>query len=264
MTTTYSALTCHIDMNQVATVILNRPQTHNALDDIMVAELTQAIKSLEENNEVRIIVLKSNGQSFCAGANLQWMQQMAKASKAENLQDAQRLAELMHTLYACKKPTVALVQGAVFGGGIGLVACCQIVIAAKEASFCFSEVKLGLIPAVISPYVINAIGSRQARSYFLTAEIFDADTAFRLGLCQHVVENETLEAYGAQLIDRMLLNAPQAMQEVNLFLNQTFASPISAITIEKTAKKIAELRTSTEGQEGIAAFLEKRKPHWTN
>ncbi len=240
-------------------ITLNRPERHNAFDDITVQALTGAYKQMEQSPVVKIILLKSSGKSFSAGADLEWMRRMAKYSTDENLRDAGSLHELMHTIYYCQKPTIAMVQGNVYGGGIGLVACSNIVIASNNAQFCFSEVKLGLIPAVISPFVINAIGQRQARSYFLSAQTFDAQRAKELGLVYDVVTPEKLETTTQSIIHLLLQNGPLALKAVNALMNKLSITPEIA---NLTVQKLVEMRTSPEGQEGLSAFLEKRKPSW--
>src|SRR5882672_4468649 len=195
----------------VATIRMNRPDVHNAFDDALIAALTAELRRLDQLPEIRVIVLAANGKSFSAGADLNWMQRMAKYSREENLRDAMALADLMRTLNGMKKPTVARIQGAAFGGGIGLVACCDIAIAGTEAAFSLSEVRLGLIPSVISPYVIAAIGEREARRYFLTAERFDATEARRIGLVHDVADSEALDEAVANIVGQLLKGGPQAL-----------------------------------------------------
>jgi len=251
-----------IDQKGVATLTLNRPECHNAFDDVMINEMIHALLQLEEDKAVKIIVLKSTGKNFSAGADLTWMQKMAHFTEDENIHDAMRLGKLMYTLYYCQKPTIAMVQGAVYGGGVGLVACSHIAIASTDATFCFSEAKLGLIPAVISPYIINAIGIRQTRAYFLTANSFDATTAKQIGLCFEVVKRETLEEKTNDLILTLLHNGPTSVQSINSLLKELSPHPITELIVEKTVQRIASIRVSPEGQEGLKAFLEKRKPAW--
>ncbi|MBS0286767.1 MAG: enoyl-CoA hydratase/isomerase family protein [Proteobacteria bacterium] len=253
------AVLSEVQANAVGIITLNRPTKHNAFDDSMIHALTQAFKQMEQNPFVKIVLLKSSGKSFSAGADLEWMRRMAKFNVDENLRDAGALHELMHTIYYCTKPTVAMVQGNAYGGGVGLVACCNIAIASSNASFCFSEVKLGLIPAIISPYVINAIGPRFARAYFLSAESFDAQTALQLGLVYRVTQESELENVTHELIKSLMNNGPQALKVVNAFMNKLTIAPEIANT---TVQKLVEMRMSPEGQEGLSAFLEKRKPTW--
>lgn len=248
--------------NGIATITLHRPEQHNAFNALMIQELLEIIEQAKNDNQVRILVLKSEGKNFSAGADLQWMQEMAEYGRAENYRDAQTLGHLLFTLYYFPKPTIVLVQGATYGGGIGLIACCHIAIATEDASFCFSEVKLGLIPAVISPYIINAIGLRQTRAYFLSANIISAQRAHQMGLCHELVPAEQLSSRAADWIHALLHNGPSALTEVNHLLNHLQPIPITPGTVTYTAQKIAQLRESSEGKEGIAAFLEKRKPQW--
>lgn len=252
----------HIDEAGRATLTLNRPELHNAFDDRLIAELTAALKSLEADPAVRLVLLAASGKSFSAGADLNWMRRMADYSPAENLADSQALAELMATLNHLSKPTIALVQGAAFGGGVGLVACCDMAIATPRASFCLSEVKLGLIPSVISPYVVAAIGERAARRYFLTAERFDAAEALRLGLVHAVVEEEALRGTAARFSAALLENGPAALAAAKELIFHVAHQPLGPELREETARRIAAIRASDEGREGLGAFLEKRKPSW--
>lgn len=248
----------------IATVRMNRPDVHNAFDDHLIAELTTELRRLDQAPEVRVIVLAANGKSFSAGADLNWMQRMAKYSEAENLRDAVALAGLMRTLHGMHKPTIARVQGAAFGGGVGLVACCDIAVAAAEASFSLSEVRLGLIPSVISPYVIAAIGEREARRYFLTAERFGAEEARRIGLVHEVATGDRLDVVVTNFADQLLKGGPNALTAAKKLIADviTHRPPDDAL-IEETARRIASIRVSPEGREGVSAFLEKRPPSWT-
>lgn len=244
-----------------ATVTLNRPELHNAFNDAVIAEMTATFVRLGADPSVRRVVLRARGKSFSAGADLAWMQRMAGYSQDQNLADAGALATMMRTLNDLPKPTVALVQGPAFGGGVGLVACCDIAIAADSASFCLSEVKLGLIPAVISPYVIQAIGVRAARRYFLTAERFSALEAHRLGLVHEVVPEHMLDAALARLLDRLAEGGPQAQAAAKDLIAAVMHRPPETV-LDDTAARIAAIRASDEGREGIAAFLDKRPPAW--
>lgn len=251
-----------IDALGRATVTLNRPEIHNAFDDTLIARLTAELKQLEADPQVRVVLLAANGRSFSAGADLNWMRRMADYSREENLADAMGLAELMRTLDGLSRPTIALVQGAAFGGGVGLAAACDIVLATPRASFCLSEVRLGLIPAVISPYVIAAIGARQARRYFLTAERFDAAEGRRLGLVHEIVEAEDLKTRAESLSRTLLSNGPNALAAAKrLVADVAIAAPDERLLAD-TAERIAELRSSAEGREGLNAFFEKRQPSW--
>ena len=252
-----------VDVRGVATLTLNRPQVHNAFDDRLIAALTHELRELEHNAHVRVVVLAAEGKSFSAGADLNWMQRMAKYSEADNIRDAVALANLMRVLDTMSKPTVARVQGAAFGGGVGLVACCDIACASSAAVFCLSEVRLGLIPAVISPYVIAAMGQRNARRYFLTAERFDAQEALRIGLVHTVVDPAQLDATLTQMIDELLKGGPHAIAEAKDLIASVSNRPVDQALAEDTAARIARIRVSSEGQEGTNAFLEKRAPGWT-
>jgi methylglutaconyl-CoA hydratase len=247
---------------KVATVRLNRPDKHNAFDELLIAELTQAFRDLAGDTAVRVVVLAANGQSFSAGADLDWMKRMSAMGRAENERDAMALANLMEAIDHCPRPVVGVIQGAAFGGGVGIVACCDIAIATSSASFCLSEVRLGLIPAVISPYVAAAIGPRACRRYFLTAEKFDAATAAKLGLIHRVVEPEALEAARDETVKHLLNGGPAAQVAAKDLIRRVTGASIDEALRRDTATRIANARASAEGKEGIAAFLEKRKPNW--
>jgi methylglutaconyl-CoA hydratase len=246
----------------VATICMNRPDVHNAFDDVLIAALTAELRRLDQLSEARVIVLAANGKSFSAGADLNWMQRMVKYSREENLRDAMALADLMRTLDGVKKPTVARVQGAAFGGGVGLVACCDIAIASTQAAFSLSEVRLGLIPSVISPYVIAAIGERAARRYFLTAERFDAREARRIGLVHHVVDSGALDEAVANMAAQLIKGGPKALAAAKKLIADVSRRPMDEALSAETARRIAAIRVDSEGQEGLAAFFEKRKPNW--
>lgn len=250
------------DARGVATVSLNRPQLHNAFDDQLISELTGILETIGADASVRLLVLRSEGKSFSAGADLNWMKRMANYSYEENLQDARALAKLLKVLNFLPQPTIARVQGAAFGGAVGLVSCCDMAVAAERASFSLSEVKLGILPATISPYVIAAIGQRAARRYFTTAERFDAATAAQLGLVTKVVLEETLDAEIENLISALLSNSPAAIRAAKSLVFEVADRPVDATLIERTSELIAAIRVSEEGQEGLNAFLEKRKPAW--
>jgi len=246
----------------VGRLTLNRPEVHNAFDDVLIAQLTAALLSLEADRRVRAVVLAAAGKSFSAGADLAWMQRMAGYSEAENLADARALAGLMSTLDRLAKPTVALVQGAAFGGGVGLVACCDIAIASEAASFSLSEVKLGLIPAVISPYVVAAMGPGAARRFILTAERFSAAQALALGLVHEVVPADRLEETGQKVLDHLTQGGPRAQADAKDLVLSLAGRPIDRALVEETAERIARIRVGEEAREGLAAFLEKRKAEW--
>jgi methylglutaconyl-CoA hydratase len=247
----------------VATVRMNRPDVHNAFDDVLIGDLAAELRRLDQAQDVRVIVLAANGKSFSAGADLNWMKRMAQYSEAENLRDAVALAALMRTLHGLHKPTVARVQGAAFGGGVGLVACCDIAIAAGEALFCLSEVRLGMIPSVISPYVVAAIGERAAHRYFLTAERFGAEEAKRIGLVHEVVAADKLDEAVGNMVDHLLKGGPKALAAAKKLIADVSRHALDDSLTEETARRIAAIRVGAEGREGIAAFLEKRKPDWS-
>ena len=245
-----------------ATVTLNRPDVHNAFDDKLIALLTRELDALDRNPTVRVVVLAAAGNSFCAGADLKWMRRMAEYSEAENQADTEALAALMKALNRLSKPTVAEVQGAAYGGGVGLICCCDIAIASEAAQFSISEVKLGLIPSVISPYVVAVIGERQARRYALGAETFDAIEAKRIGLVHEVTAAEDLQAAVDAMVKALLANGPAAMAETKDQIAGVANHPVDDRLITAAAARIARIRVSDEGREGVAAFLEKRKPGW--
>lgn len=252
------------EINQgVGTIRMNRPDVHNAFDDGFIAALGAELRRLDALPEARVIVLAASGKSFSAGADLNWMRRMAKYSQAENLRDGMALAGLMRTLDGMRKPTIARVQGAAFGGGVGLVACCDIAIASMEAVFSLSEVRLGLIPSVISPYVIAAIGEREARRYFLTAERFDAVEARRIGLVHEVVNIDALDAAVANMTAHLLKGGPQALAAAKKLIVDVSRRPMDDALLAETARRIAAIRVEAEGQEGLAAFFDKRPPAWS-
>lgn len=248
--------------DRIATVTLNRPAVHNAFDDALIAELTALLRRLDTDANVRAVVLAAAGKSFSAGADLGWMKRMARFGETENRRDAMALAELLRTLDTLGKPTVARVHGAAYGGGVGLVACCDVAVAADGASFAFTEARLGLAPAVIAPYAVRAIGARAARRYFLTAERFSAAEAHALGLVHEVVPDAELDATVAQILAQVLACGPAALAACKALVAAVACRPIDGTLIEDTARRIAALRSSPEGQEGIHAFLEKRAPSW--
>jgi methylglutaconyl-CoA hydratase len=244
-------------------VTLNNPEKHNAFDDALINDLTAAFQSLDTNAAVRAVILSAVGKSFSAGADLNWMKRVAAYSQEENLRDATALGKLMSTLHGLSKPTIARVQGAALGGGVGLVACCDIAVGSSRASFSLSEAKLGLIPAVISPYVIATIGERAAHRYFLTAERFDAAEAFRLGLLHELAsDDETMDDKINDIVTALLLCGPQAITESKHLINAVGNQRIDDAVVADTAQRIARIRTSEEAREGIVAFLEKRKARW--
>ena len=252
------------DARGVAHLWLDRPSLHNAFDDALIAALTDELGRLARDPGVRVLVLGGRGKSFSAGADLNWMKRMAGYTEAENRKDADALAALMRTLDRFPKPTLARVQGPAYGGGVGLVACCDIAIAARGATFALSEARLGLIPAVISPYVVAAIGERAARRYFLTAEVFDAGEAHRLGLVHEIHDEVALDVAVEAMVHRLLAAGPQAQAECKSLIARVARGPVDDAMVADTAARIARVRVSTEGREGIAAFLSKRKPGWVS
>ena len=251
-----------IDDLGVAQVRLNNPDKHNAFDDEIIGELTEAFVAIADNSNVRVMVLGSEGKSFSAGADLEWMKRMASYSYDENLRDASALALMLKTLNEIPQPTIARIQGPAFGGAVGLVSCCDMAVAASAASFSLSEVKIGLVPATISPYVIAAIGQRAARRYFVTAERFDAHRALQLGLVNEVVDAEQLDQEIDRLINTLLANGPEAVTGAKQLVFDVAGKPIDQQLIDATCETIAAIRVSEQGQEGLQAFLERRKPQW--
>ena len=246
----------------VARVRLNRPELHNAFDAELIAALTEGLAQAGSDPDVRVVVLEGAGASFSAGADLNWMRGMAAASETANRDDALALARLLRTLDALPKPTIARVHGAAFGGGVGLVAACDIAIGVPEARFGLTESKLGLLPAVISPYVIDAIGPRQARRWFATAEIFDAAQARRIGLLHEVVDAAALDTAVQRQVDLLLKAGPIAAASAKSLVRRVAIGGEGDALDAADANLIAKLRVSPEGQEGLSAFLEKRKPVW--
>jgi methylglutaconyl-CoA hydratase len=246
----------------VARVTLNRPDRHNAFDDRLIAELSATFESVAGDPQVRCMVLGANGKSFSAGADLNWMRRMAGYDWDENFADSRGLGRLMQVLDGVPQPTIAAIQGAAIGGGVGLVACCDIAIASDAALFCLSEVRLGLIPAVISPYVVAAMGPRQARRYFLSAERFGAEEARRIGLIHEVVAAGELDARVDSVVAVLFSNGPAAMRQAKQLVKDVAHEVPGEGLVEETARRIADVRASGEGREGVAAFLEKRKPDW--
>ncbi len=246
----------------VARLRLNRPDLHNAFDAVLIAALTGALEAVGRDDGIRVVVLEGEGPSFSAGADLNWMRGMAAASEEANREDSLALARLMRTLDELPKPTIARVHGAAFGGGVGLVACCDIALGAPQARFGLTESKLGLLPAVISPYVIEAIGARQARRWFATAEMFDAEEARRIGLLHDVVEAGELDAAIRRQVEFLLKAGPVAAASAKQLVRRVAGESNRDRLDQDNAALIARLRASAEGQEGLGAFLEKRKPAW--
>jgi methylglutaconyl-CoA hydratase len=246
----------------VATLVLSRPEVRNAFNDDVIAEFTQAFDALGAREDVRCVVLAAVGQAFCAGADLNWMRRMADYTHAENLADAAQLADMLRVIYECPKPTVARIQGDVYAGGMGLVATCDIAVSVDTAQYCLSEVKLGLIPATISPYVIRAMGARAAHRYFLTAERFDASEAHRIGFIHEVVTADALDAKVAEITQALVNASPQAVKACKQLVQDVAQQDITPALIAQTVQGIADIRSSEQGKEGVQSFLQKRKPAW--
>jgi methylglutaconyl-CoA hydratase len=246
----------------VATITLDRPEVRNAFNDELIAEMTAVFAELAERDEVRCVVLAGKGPAFCAGADLNWMQRMAGYTRDENVADAAALANMLRAMYRCPKPTLARVQGDAYAGGVGLAAVCDIAVSVDTAHFCLSEVKLGLTPATISPYVIRAMGARAAHRYFLTAERFSAAEALRIGLVHQVVPADRLDATVAALTQPLVQAGPAAAAACKALLHDVAGKDITQLLVERTVHAIADIRVSDEGREGIQAFLGKRKPNW--
>ena len=259
--TASTALTITVE-NQMARITLNRPDVRNAFNDEVIAELTEAFRSMGQRDEVRAIVLAAVGPAFCAGADLNWMRRMADYTREENLADAAKLAEMLRVMFECPKPTIAAVQGDVYAGGMGLVAACDMAVSVDSAHYCLSEVKLGLIPATISPYVIRAMGPRAAHRYFLTAERFSAQEAHRIGFVHEVVAADALDAKVDELLKALTSASPNAVRACKRLVHDVAEQEISASLIEATVAGIADIRASEEGREGVQSFLQKRKPAW--
>ena len=251
-----------VDQKGIATVTLNNPEKHNAFDDIIIGELTAIFNEIAARDDIRVMVLASNGKSFSAGADLAWMKRMASYSYEDNLKDANALANMLKALNFLPQPTIAKIQGAAFGGAVGLASCCDIVIASNKASFCLSEVKLGLIPATISPYVVNAMGLKASRRYFITAERFFAEKAQSLGLVDEVVAPTELEQAVTDMLATLLANGPKAVRAAKKLALDVAYQDINQALLTDTSERIAQLRVSEEGQEGLGAFFEKRPPLW--
>ena len=258
-------MTLSIDIAQtghIATVTLNRPEVRNAFNDEVIVELASAFNELGTRADVRCIVLAASGTAFCAGADLNWMKRMAGYSRDENVADAAALARMLNVIYHCPKPTIARIQGDVYAGGTGLVAACDIAVSVDTAQYCLSEVKLGLIPATISPYVIRAMGARAAHRYFLTADRFSAAEALRIGFVHELVAADQLDAKVGEIARSLVQAGPAAVKACKALVHDVAGKEISQLLIDRTVQGIADIRVSDEGREGIQAFLGKRKPGW--
>jgi methylglutaconyl-CoA hydratase len=246
----------------VAVVTLNRPEVRNAFDDALIAALAANFKALDDDDDVRAVVLAGNGPAFCAGGDLNWMKRMAGYGYEQNLHDAMGLAVMLQTIDRMNKPVIARVHGPAYAGGTGLVAACDIAVGTPEAKFCLSEAKIGLSPATISPYVVRAMGERNARRYFLTAEVFGAEEALRIGMLSALVPAAQLDGTIDSLLENLLACGREALTKIKDLIRAVASRPIDDSMVADTARRIAEIRGSPEGREGIASFLEKRKPSW--
>ena len=255
--------TLHISIaGPIARVTLNRPEVRNAFNEGLIAELTTAFAMLGQRQDLRAIVLAAEGKAFCAGADLNWMKAMAGYSWDENHADATRLADMLWAIYSCPLPVIARVQGDVYAGGVGLVACADIVVAASTAGFCLSEAKLGLLPATIGPYVVKALGEQASRRYFVTAERFSAEEAHRLGLVHEVVTADALDAQVDQLTAAITANGPAAVRACKQLVKDVAGREVTPALRDDTARRIADIRASAEGREGVQSFLDKARPGW--
>ncbi len=249
------------DDNGIVTLTLNRPDRHNAFNEDVINSLQVILDTINHDSAVRVVIIQANGKNFSAGADLEWMKKMIHYSHDDNVKDAMTLMNLLKTLASLKKPTIALVQGSAFGGGVGLLACCDIVIAEEDANFCFSEAKLGLVPATIAPYVIRAIGLRNTQYLFLTAKKFDVSVAQRIGLIHEIVPQGKLSEVAEQHCAHLLANGPKALSIIKNWLVRI--QPNNDQALIESAELIADVRISDEAQEGLSAFFEKRKAQWT-
>ena len=258
----YQSIITEVD-ESIGILTLNKAERHNTFDELLISEITTGLLELEADPRVRVVVLSSTGKSFCAGADLNWMKRVASFTSQENIREARSFARLLTTLNELGKPTIARVQGPTYGGGVGLIAACDIAVATYDALFALTEVKLGILPAVISPYLLAAIGERYCRRYMLSAERFSAAEAYRIGLLHEIVpsEDQLDEAIG-EIIDSLLKNGPGAQAESKALIRMIAGQPIDESTVEETTQRITRVRSSPEGKEGLAAFLEKRKPNW--
>ena len=262
MNTNSDTVLLEVNEQGIATVTLNNPEKHNAFDDVIIKQLTTIFNDISGRDDISIMILASNGKSFSAGADLGWMKRMAAYSYQDNLKDANALAQMLKALNFLPQTTIAKIQGAAFGGAVGLASCCDIVIASTKASFCLSEVKLGLIPATISPYVVDAIGLKASRRYFQTAERFFADKAQQLGLVDEMVAPDELTAEVNSMVTKLLANGSQARRQAKKLSQDVAFQIIDENLLKDTSERIAAIRVSPEGQEGLTAFFEKRAPNW--
>jgi methylglutaconyl-CoA hydratase len=248
--------------NRIAKLTINRPDKHNAFDDVLLESFLEAFDHIEAQDALRVVIIEATGINFCAGADLNWMRAMAQYSEVENEADALKLARVLYRIATCSKPTIASVQGQALGGGVGIIAACDFAIGSTQATFCFSELKLGLIPAVISPYVIKSMGQKAARHLFLTAKTFDAKQALDMGLLYQVVDETQRLSSTLELAHTISQYPPLALKACKKLLDEVANRPINETLIQETAKAIAIRRVSEEGQAGLNAFLNKEKPYW--
>ena len=248
--------------DQVARITLTRPEVRNAFNDDVIAQIKSAFEAVGARDDVRCVVLAAEGPAFCAGADLNWMRRMADYTQSENLADAGELAAMLRAIYECPQPTIARVQGDMYAGGMGLVAACDMAVSVDTANYCLSEVKLGLIPATISPYVIRAMGARAAHRYFLTAERFGAAEAHRIGLVHEVVSADALDAKVGELTQALVSASPNAVRACKKLVQDVAEREINDALVAQTVASIADIRASSEGKEGVQSFLQKRKPNW--
>jgi methylglutaconyl-CoA hydratase len=260
MTKTKQRLTLTSDKQGIATLTLQRPEKYNAFDDKLILELQNVFQKLQKDPKVKVVLLMAAGKHFCAGADVEWLQRLANASMKENVADAKQLARLLRIMYVFDKPLIALAQGAVMGGGIGLLSCCDIAVGTPDTYFSFSEVKLGMVPATIAPYVIDVIGARVARRYFLTGEQFDAKQAQHYNLLQQIVPAENLNSTGTALAELLVENAPNAVRAAKRLIQ--YCRPLNKKLLAETTRLLAEVRASDEARAGLQAFLTKSLPYW--
>lgn len=254
----------NLSANGVLHLTMNRPEVHNAFDDHQVIRLTQALEDASANDDVRVVILGSVGKSFSAGGDLNYMRRMGENDYAENLVDAGRLATLMKTLYFLPQPTIAKVQGAVFGGGVGLVSCCDFAVGSDRAKFSTSEVKVGMAPATIAPYIVRTIGEKASRRMFMSGELIQAERAHQLGFLSHLVEEDALGSAAEELAQSLLANAPSGVRKAKCIATDVAAGDVNDAMIEHTVRFVADIRESEEGREGLNAFLGKRTPAWVS
>ncbi len=256
----YETITSEVEHKHIGVITLNRPERFNAMNEQMITELHNSIVAHQNRSDVRVILINAHGKHFSSGADLNWMRDSVALGYEENRKDAAKLATMLQTIFNCSKPIIIAAQGNTYGGGLGLIACADLVLTTPSSQFCFSEVKLGLVPAVISPYIVHAIGQRHARRLFLSAELFSGEQAHQVGLIHYLVSDDELKQRAMTLCKQLIQHGPEAVQACKKLFQQI--APMNASTQHYTVDLIAQLRTSAEGQEGLSAFLEKRRPHW--